>query len=481
MKDRQATKPGRIALYEEIGDNQYSSTPKYYKITMADTPTEAGTPLNKSTFLSDATSQKLFGNTTDRTVNEAFDKLITGQVWSTDNKQYKLHVDTSKPSFILNGSGDKPAHQTFDGKVSITYTAGTQYIDPHTTWKNISTGASLTIYTPVQYEDHHTSLTTYLGSDTTNLYCGNTLVYYSYDDYGAYWTYYLNASRYTLSTMNNLVNKRHGGRSGVAYPVTGVGSSAFGKGDGKAYFIGHTSAKAYWLSIADANTSSSGSPIAATHVSISSDLLQGENPVVSNPHYGEYQTKLQYKPLFIDASNNLIYLKIWMTGGQNTYIWRFNFSNNAFTLMTTITGQLGGQVYYAGSYSTDTIYLNINGVMHQYTISSIPWVDARSGGSGAGTVGNTLYELGQYAYPGKWTYPTDTTYIAQNRIYLRSTLAVQTNVYEYGTTNALTTMSFADGTIFFVNNVTNSGGHWKVMPNNYMTNVRYLIDYCVPV
>ena len=49
MTDRAPTKPGRIALTDEE-----TNITKYYRMTMADDPTEVGTELNKANLLSDA-------------------------------------------------------------------------------------------------------------------------------------------------------------------------------------------------------------------------------------------------------------------------------------------------------------------------------------------------------------------------------------------------------------------------------------------
>lgn len=52
------------------------SAPFYAKVTMADNPTNPGTPLNKETLLQDSTEIEIFGNASNRTVDEAFSGIM---------------------------------------------------------------------------------------------------------------------------------------------------------------------------------------------------------------------------------------------------------------------------------------------------------------------------------------------------------------------------------------------------------------------
>lgn len=52
------------------------SAPFYAKVTMADNPTNPGTPLNKETLLRDSTEIEIFGNASNRTVDEAFSGIM---------------------------------------------------------------------------------------------------------------------------------------------------------------------------------------------------------------------------------------------------------------------------------------------------------------------------------------------------------------------------------------------------------------------
>lgn len=67
MQDRTPTpgQEGRVLITPENG------SPYYAKIEMADNPTQPGTPLNKATLLTDETEQAIWGNTSDRTVDDA--------------------------------------------------------------------------------------------------------------------------------------------------------------------------------------------------------------------------------------------------------------------------------------------------------------------------------------------------------------------------------------------------------------------------
>ncbi len=86
---------GRVLITPEDGGDPYYAT-----VTMADNPTNPGTPLNKKTLLQDETETSLFGNANNRTVDDAFRgisgmlKLIMG-----DQAAMTLKVQAS------NGNG----------------------------------------------------------------------------------------------------------------------------------------------------------------------------------------------------------------------------------------------------------------------------------------------------------------------------------------------------------------------------------------
>ena len=70
MKDRQPTRPGRVKLTRAGG------TVEYVTIERADEPTEAGTPLNKGTFLQDDTAA-LYGKGTNAVPDDIFREIKT--------------------------------------------------------------------------------------------------------------------------------------------------------------------------------------------------------------------------------------------------------------------------------------------------------------------------------------------------------------------------------------------------------------------
>ncbi|GHU90261.1 hypothetical protein FACS1894202_09750 [Clostridia bacterium] len=70
MKDRIPTRPGRVLVTPEGG------APYYAVITMADEPSEDGTPLCKTTLLTDDTATEAWLNPADNpTVNDAIYRL----------------------------------------------------------------------------------------------------------------------------------------------------------------------------------------------------------------------------------------------------------------------------------------------------------------------------------------------------------------------------------------------------------------------
>ena len=73
MEDRTPTpgQEGRVFITPEDG-----SAPFYATVTMADNPTTPGTPLNKETLLQDSTEIEIFGNASNRTVDEAFSGIM---------------------------------------------------------------------------------------------------------------------------------------------------------------------------------------------------------------------------------------------------------------------------------------------------------------------------------------------------------------------------------------------------------------------
>ena len=70
MKDRIARNPGRVLVTPENGGAAYYAT-----ITRADNPEQEGTPINKSTLLTDGTAA-LLGLDENATVDQAFSGVV---------------------------------------------------------------------------------------------------------------------------------------------------------------------------------------------------------------------------------------------------------------------------------------------------------------------------------------------------------------------------------------------------------------------
>lgn len=90
MQDRTPTpgQEGRVLITPENG------SPYYAKIEMADNPTQPGTPLNKATLLTDETEQAIWGNTSDRTVDDAL-KILSDVAYGRVSILNLTVLDTS--------------------------------------------------------------------------------------------------------------------------------------------------------------------------------------------------------------------------------------------------------------------------------------------------------------------------------------------------------------------------------------------------
>lgn len=90
MKDRTPTKPGRVRLVPVTGQTNI------YDMSMADEPTEVGTPLNKANLLSDAAAAAVWPNSApaDPVPSDAFAELAVRD---------KVLLDTTTTSNISSG------------------------------------------------------------------------------------------------------------------------------------------------------------------------------------------------------------------------------------------------------------------------------------------------------------------------------------------------------------------------------------------
>lgn len=131
MKDRIPTYPGRVKLTQVSGN--------IYDLERADQPSEAGTPLNKATFLTDATAA-LFGLTSDAVPDDilaaiasGFAKIETGSytgtgVYGTSNKNSITFSITPKIVLIVAASGTQMyTPYIFGGGAFSTGTNATNY------------------------------------------------------------------------------------------------------------------------------------------------------------------------------------------------------------------------------------------------------------------------------------------------------------------------------------------------------------------
>lgn len=90
---------------------------KLYFMALADDPTEVGTKLSKANLLTDQTTQKLFGSTADKTVNDALMELASSRIRTASNEIYEMTFDDA--GFISN-LGHDVNYSTGYGIVGVT-------------------------------------------------------------------------------------------------------------------------------------------------------------------------------------------------------------------------------------------------------------------------------------------------------------------------------------------------------------------------
>ena len=133
MEDRIPTpgQKGRVLITPEDG-----SAPYYAKITMADNPTNPGTPLNKSTLLSDRTETAIFGDAANRTVDQAFMGILgkinlimedVAEITVTVTDQDGHPVTSALVTGVLSAEGD-PVYTNASGVASGYISEGQQTI-----------------------------------------------------------------------------------------------------------------------------------------------------------------------------------------------------------------------------------------------------------------------------------------------------------------------------------------------------------------
>lgn len=125
MDDRTPTpgQEGRVLITPDDG-----STPFYAKVTMADNPTNPGTPLNKQTFLQDSTEILLFGDADNRTVDDVFQKLSGAAMFSSNTGILETILGVPIPVGVelitYTGTGASTKKVTFDTDTDVFLVAG---------------------------------------------------------------------------------------------------------------------------------------------------------------------------------------------------------------------------------------------------------------------------------------------------------------------------------------------------------------------
>lgn len=143
MTDRQSLHPGRVLL-----TNVNTGESELYDLTMADEPTDEGTPPTKEHLLTDETETLLFGDTADRDVNKSLAfvgtklKLISGDqaiIDLTVVDQYGNPVKNVLVSGIVSADG-KETYTDASGKISGFVAEGTVTlsVDGYTDVENYS-------------------------------------------------------------------------------------------------------------------------------------------------------------------------------------------------------------------------------------------------------------------------------------------------------------------------------------------------------
>lgn len=127
MKDRISTYPGRVKLTPVSGQTNT------YDMTLADSPTENGTPLSKATFLSDSVSEKYFAPGTDHTVSDVLDTLGSAALW--DGTKFRtilnsapIGVQVVTGYYTGNGVSGQAGDQT--QTISLTFTPKLVFVMP---------------------------------------------------------------------------------------------------------------------------------------------------------------------------------------------------------------------------------------------------------------------------------------------------------------------------------------------------------------
>src|SRR5574344_1061140 len=155
MNDRTPTKPGRVLITPESG------VPYYAVLTMADEPTQEGTPPTKANLLSDATAAKLGGVATPNAAFDLLSRFHAGlgneYVWEKYTTEFFLGAGTvSTDSSVCSVGDNRTTIQIADTAEDLYNKAGT-YVS--STWYNLgvtnNTGFASTVKNKLAGKYYH--------------------------------------------------------------------------------------------------------------------------------------------------------------------------------------------------------------------------------------------------------------------------------------------------------------------------------------
>ena len=115
MRDRIPTHAGRIKLTPVDASNGI------YDMERADAPVEEGTPINKSTLLTDETAVGLGVEQNDPTVNDAFSRIITAfsEVYGEIDSLVFPQIETG--SYIGTGDYDDDTEEAYKNSLTFSF------------------------------------------------------------------------------------------------------------------------------------------------------------------------------------------------------------------------------------------------------------------------------------------------------------------------------------------------------------------------
>lgn len=227
MKDRIPTKPGRVLLTPEDG-----STPFYATMERADEPTQEGTPLNKSTLLSDETEVAIWEVAQGRTVNDALKMLADVSYGRVASLTLTINDTDGNPipdvTVRLDSSptvGDDPTTGT-DGTIKLDTNAGehTVYLvyplgysaESESQTVQVTGNTAIT----VQSVSRNAESTVFTISEAKSFYIARFLSPVQFDIRGGGGSGAVIAGRWTSSTSDSNMKKKASGAAGGYVTIT---------------------------------------------------------------------------------------------------------------------------------------------------------------------------------------------------------------------------------------------------------------------